>query len=187
MRPTSNAGRGRCTRRVVLAAALLTASSLFATGCKREREVVDLATVADAIHHEDARTLRFRGKPLLDKAGIATLRPVSASRGAAPMKPRYRFVIPVVPEGWKAGEPVPLWISPARDLDAPDLALLAARIQEVESNGIEGSVVDHAGREPAGGLGRGESAWQEAIRDAAARHGVASHPSAPVVLWPPRE
>lgn len=187
MMPPSKAGRGRRTRSVLLAAALLAASVLPAAGCKRERKVVDLATVADAIHHQDARAVRFRGKPLLDKAGVAALRPSSGNRGARSTKLRYRFVIPVVPEGWSAGQPIPLWISPARDLDAPDLAPLAARIQEVETTAVEGSVVDHAGREPAGGLGRGESAWQEAIRDAATRHGVASHPSAPVVLWPPRE
>jgi len=94
----------------------------------------------------------------------------------------YRHVIPVVGHGWTEAEPVPLWISSPSNSEQIDGWIMELRNELPER--ITARVVDHAGRKP--GFRR-ESAWQRAVRDAERRHGLTSHPRAPIVSWEPEE
>lgn len=154
-------------------------------GCDRADEAVVIEDLRLAPEYFRTPVLAFSGTPRFEWTGRYQWRSGTSGAGKVPGKDhlRYRYVVPILPDGWTRSEPVPLWVSydshrenVSAEREAIGRALAAGRIHGVN--------VDNPTREP--GLLRGTSAWQEAVRDAESRFGISSHPTAPIVVWSPR-
>lgn len=156
----------------------------FLTGCG-EKSYVDIPEVARAPDFVSERHLSFRGTARVDLSGIHQWRAgsVGPNKTAASSGQNYRYVIPVVADGWDKSEPVPLWVSfpVTKRNQRQEMGALRAALQ---AGAIRGQNVDFPERTT--GVVRGKSAWQSAVENAEATHGIRSNPRAPIVSWRPR-
>lgn len=159
---------------------------LFAsTGCLKKSAPFPLADIADAPDHLKKQRLEFQGRIHPELAGVYEWQnsgPQSTKTGGGPKKSKWKYVIPVTGAEWNKSEPVTLWItfSSFREDVNTEIRVLQEAI-------LRGAVVgvhrDFPAREK--GVIRGASAWQNAVADSESRHGVKSHPRAPIVSWEP--
>ena len=158
---------------------LLAILLLVLPACDRNNQPELLDSVADAPDHAKAKALSFPGTPRPDLIGETRWRnSASSSRGGGGTGvDMAMFVIPVVPAGWTADQPVPLWLTSAESIRDPQAWVAKALAHEPP---FVGKVVDIAGREP--GM-RTRSGWQNAIANAESSHGITTHPDAPIVSW----
>lgn len=158
--------------------------ALFVSGCG-QKSYVSIPDIERAPDFVSERHLSFRGTARVDLAGSHNWRAgsVGANKTAASSGKNYRFVIPVVASDWDKSKPVPLWVSfsvTKRDQRQEMGALKAA----LQAGVIRGQNVDFPERTT--GVVRGKSAWQSAVENAEATHGIRSNPRAPIVSWRPR-
>ena len=158
---------------------------LVCGGCdfpKKASEPVSIGSVAEAPKHYEETRLQFSGTPKPEFIGVTSWRPPKTGRspGSATNRPKFMYVVPVVPEGWTKDQPVPLWLTSSEEL-REDPSPWTGKLPALASAPIAGKVMDYADREP--GM-RTTSGWQKAVVDAEQKHGIESDPHAPIVMWP---
>lgn len=157
-------------------------TSIFLSACFQKAAPFVLQDVNAAPDHLNERRLRFQGVPHLDKTGSYSWRGSSGGPGKPAIAGRkdWRYVVPITGSGWRGDSPVTLWVtfSTTKKEIRPYFSRLASALR---SGTIEGKVIDFPTR--SSGVFRGVSAWQQAVSDAEKRHGILSHPRAPIVIW----
>lgn len=150
------------------------------SGCRGER-AVDIAT-AECPSREKAGTITVAdGRILLDKPG-AYDRVCSGSgpptgKGATGCVDHHFYVLPLVPNSWVVGDPVPAWVTCQGN--HKDVAACVAEATAYRGP-IGGDVAVRTG--DSSRPGRTVSGWESAVDDAQKRHGLTSSTRAPV-LW----
>lgn len=143
--------------------------------------IPDIAKAPDFIIE---RNLAFHGVPHPELAGSYFWSAGSVGSGKLPStrKKQWRYVIPVTSSDWDRATPVPLWVTfdlTSENQQSQILAFLGA----IRKGQVMGLNVDFPERTV--GVLRGVSAWQHAVADAEARHGIRSDPRAPIISWRP--
>ncbi len=163
---------------------LLVAVSLtiFLSGCFKKREAFPLSDVANAPDHLSEDRLRFKGVPQLTLMGVYKWRTSTgpADKPGVGKRHQFRYVVPITNKAWNSSRPVSLWLSFSTSKENVNAEI--GRLRRALSSGeIEGKVLDFPSRTT--GVLRGVSAWQSAVDDACAKHGLKTDPRAPIVVW----
>lgn len=167
--------------------ALLLASVGCGEGCPftRERQVVRLESVDDAIEHaKSSKALEFHAVVRIDLAGYK-MWSVRPSRGQGPATPRTAAMVPVVPEGWTPEDEVPLWIRVDARADGPEHPKLAAKLEELRAAAEAGPITVSPAQQLKGDIDmEGTNAFQIGAKRAMDEHGLRSPIGAPLASWP---
>ncbi len=163
---------------------------LLSTSCKiTEVPPQKIDSVKDAVNYPHAESFTFTGIAETKHLGIYTWRN-RVYRGPfgsdGKPDPFAMWVVPVVDRSVRGSDVVYMWatlvVSGANNRN--DDKVLDEWLDTLRSSfsdkEVEGRVMVRAGDE------RG-SGWEKAIRNAELKHGLKSHPLAPVVAWPSPE
>lgn len=164
--------------------AILLGGLLCLSSCFDRNRVVMIPDITRAPDFVMERSLAFQGVPHPDLAGSYSWSAGSVGVGKLPStrKKQWRFVIPVTSADWDRSTPVPLWVT--FDLISENQqSQISAFLQSIQTGQVMGLNVDYPERTV--GVMRGASAWQQAVADAEARHGIRSDPLAPIISWRP--
>lgn len=163
---------------------------LLSTSCRiTEAPPQKVGSVKDAVNYRHAESFLFTGIAETEHLGIYTWRNPAFKRpfgSDGEPDPFAIWVVPVVDQSVSGSGIVYLWatlVMPGAN-NRNDEKIRGEWLDTLRSslNGkeVEARVMVRAGDE------RG-SGWEKAIRNAELKHGLKSHPLAPVVAWPPPE
>lgn len=145
---------------------------------------VQLERIEDAVDHPKASTLAFLAESRPDVRGvfISTLRHPAAVGASEPSRTEV-WVVPLQSPGQPHSEEILAWVGmrdPVAAGTGPE-AWLKRLAAELDGRPMTLKVGARAGQ-----AGDRVGTWREAITDAELRHGVRSHPDAPVFSFPKR-
>lgn len=164
--------------------AILVTGLVCLSSCFDRNRVVAIPDIKRAPDFVFERSLAFHGVPHPELAGSYSWSAGSVGVGKLPStrKKQWRFVIPLTSPDWDRSTPVPLWVT--FDLTAENQqSQISAFLRAIQKGQAVGLNVDFPERTV--GVFRGVSAWQQAVADAEARHGIKTDPRAPIISWRP--
>lgn len=162
---------------------------LLAASCRvTEAPSQRIGSVKEAVNYPLAESFLFTGKARTEHLGIYTWRTPAYRRPVDDpgYDPHAMWVVPVVDRSNNDSDPVCMWVTlviPGKGIrngkDLPEHWFSQLRAS-FDGREVKAKVMVRAGE------GRG-SGWEKAIRIAEQKYRLKSHPSAPVVAWPPPE